>query len=92
MDHLVLLVLAGASIGAWVHAMGRKRLPYGVRVAAAPVAILTLCVYFLIEALRTRGVWFSGEAEAGWPVIMAMGAGITAATGGFDRREVGRCA
>ena len=85
MDHLVMIVMASAAIGAWVHAMRRKGTPFPWRVAA-PFAVIILLVYVLIEAIRARGMWISGEAQAGWPVIIAAGLGFTAATGAFDEQ------
>jgi hypothetical protein len=86
MDHLSLIVIACAAVGAWFHAMRRAKTPFGWKVAGVP-AILVLIAYVLLEALRTRGVWFSGQAEAGWPVIAIMGLGFTVATGGMDERK-----
>lgn len=83
MDHLLMIVLACAAIGAWVHAMWRKSTPFPWKVVA-PVGVIVLLVYVLIEAARARGMWISGEAQAGWPVILAAGFGFTAATGAFD--------
>jgi hypothetical protein len=85
MDHLLMIVLACAAIGAWVHAMMRKQTPFGWKVAA-PFGVLILFLYVVIEALRTRGMWVSGEAEAGWLVIAVMGLGFTVSTGGFDQK------
>lgn len=86
MDHLTLIVIACAAIGAWVHAIRRAATPFGWRLAGYP-AILVLVAYVLLEALRTRGVWFSGQAEAGWPVIIVMGLAFCAATGALDERK-----
>ena len=86
MDHLSLIVIACAAVGAWVHAMRRAKTPFGWKVAGVP-AILVLAAYVLLEALRTRGVWFSGQAEAGWPVILVMGLGFSAATGAMDEHK-----
>lgn len=88
MDHLTLIVVACAAIGAWVHAMRRKETPFAWKVAA-PVGIVILALYVALEALRTRGVWFSGQAEAGWPVIVVMGLGFSVATGALDERNKG---
>lgn len=86
MDHLLMIILACGAIGAWVHAMRRKETPFGYKVAA-PFGIAVLVVYVIIEALRTRGVWISGDAQAGWPVILVMGLAFTVATGGLDERN-----
>lgn len=89
MDHLTLIVIACAAIGAWVHAVRRPTTPFVWKVAA-PFGIFVLCLYVGLEALRTRGVWFSGEAEAGWPVIVVMGLGFSVATGALDERNKGQ--
>lgn len=86
MNHLALIVLACMAVGAWVHALRRKETPLAWKLASIP-AFPTLVIYIIIETLRTRGVWISGEAQAGWPVIAAMGLGFTAATGGLDHRR-----
>lgn len=86
MDHALMIVLGCAAIGAWVHSMRRKETPFMWKVAA-PVGIAVLVVYVIIEALRTRGVWISGDAQAGWPVVLVMGLAFTAATGGLDERN-----
>lgn len=88
MDHLTMIVLACAAIGAWVHAMRRAETPFLWKVAA-PVGIGILALYVALEALRTRGVWFSGQAEAGWLVIVVMGLGFSVATGALDERNKG---
>jgi hypothetical protein len=85
MDHLALIVLACAAIGAWVHGMRRSPTPFGWKVVA-PVGIGVLAVYVIIEAMRSRGMWISGEAQAGWPVIGAMGLAFSVATGVFDEK------
>jgi hypothetical protein len=90
MDHLTMIVLACASIGAWVHAMRRKETPFGWRLVAPLAILFALVPYVAIEALRARGVWLSGEAQAAWPVIIAMGLGFTAATGGLDGTKTER--
>jgi hypothetical protein len=86
MDHAVMIVLACAAIGALVHTMRRQQTPFVWKVAS-PVGIIVLVVYVIIEALRTRGVWISGDAQAGLPVIIVMGLAFTAATGGLDERK-----
>lgn len=86
MNHLALIVLACAAIGAWVHAIRRKETPTLWKMASIP-AFIILPLYVCVEVLRTRGVWFSGEAQAAWPVIISMGLGFTAATGGLDHRD-----
>lgn len=86
MDHFALIVLACASIGAWVHAIRRKETPMLWKLCSIP-ALIILPLYLIVEILRTRGVWFSGEAQAAWPVIIAMGLGFTAATGGLDHSQ-----
>ena len=86
MDHLTMIVLACASIGAWVHAMRRKQTPFGWKIAA-PFGILVLALYVGVEALRTRGLWFSGQAEAGWLVIAVMGLGFSVSTGALDEKK-----
>lgn len=86
MDHLVMIVLACGAVGACVHAMRRPETPFGWK-AAAPAGIAVLAIYVALEALRTRGVWISGNAQAGLPVIATMGLAFTAATGGFDERK-----
>lgn len=86
MDHLTLIVVACASIGAWVHAIRRAETPFLWKVAA-PFGILVLVLYVIVEALRTRGMWISGEAEAGWLVIAVMGLGFTVSTGGLDEKK-----
>lgn len=85
MDHLLMIVLGCAAIGAWVHAMRRKGTPFPWKVAA-PFGVVILLVYVLLEAMRSRGMWISGEAQAGWPVILAAGFGFTVATGAFDEK------
>lgn len=89
MDHGLMIVLACAAIGALVHAMRRKETPFAWKVAA-PAGVIVLVVYVIIEALRTRGVWISGDAQAGLPVIIVMGLAFTAATGGLDERKPGK--
>jgi methionine-rich copper-binding protein CopC len=90
MDHLALIVLACASIGAWAHAMLRKQTPFAWKVAA-PVGITILVLYVGLEAMRTRGMWFSGQAEAGWLVIAVMGLGFSVSTGALDdKKQTGR--
>jgi hypothetical protein len=63
--------------------MRRSQTPFGWKVAA-PFCVAVLVSYVVIEALRTRGMWISGQAQAGWPVIIVMGLGFTVATGGCD--------
>lgn len=93
MDHLVMLILAGAACGAWVHAMRREKTPAWIKASGVP-AILVIGGYFIIEALRTRGVWISGEAQAGLLPVISMGMGFSAATGALDERpkDEGECA
>lgn len=86
MDHLLMIILACAATGALVHSIRRKPTPFGWKVAAG-FGIPVLAIYVVIEALRTRGVWISGEAQAGWPVIIVMGLAFTGATGGLDERK-----
>lgn len=92
MDHLTMLVLAGAAFGAWWHAIMRRRTPVIWKIAGLTAAMPIIVVYFLLEAARTRGVWMSGTAQAGWPVVLAMGLGFMTALGQMDggARERGR--
>lgn len=93
MDHLLMLILAGGACGAWVHAMRREKTPAWVKACGLP-AMLVIGGYFVIEALRTRGVWISGEAQAGLLPIFCMGSGFSAATGALDHlpKDEGECA
>lgn len=88
MDHLAMIVMECAAIGAWFHAMRRKETPFGWKVAA-PFGMVILAVCVMLEILRTRGVWISGDAQAGLPLIIVAGLAFTAATGGLDERKRG---
>lgn len=86
MDHLLMLVIAGGAFGGWLHAMWRPMLAIGWKVAA-PAALLVVGGYFIVEALRSRGVWISGEAQCAWWVAITMGLGLAAGTGALDERH-----